>query len=87
MRQAKEQEKESRDMSWAGRRGQAERAALAEMNSSAQGRNAAEYAVQRECACRAPSESPAIAIPAVVQYPQSSGHGSLVNGGVGGQSG
>lgn len=65
MRQAKEEEKEQRDMSWAGRRGQAERAALAEMNSSAQGKNAAEYAVRCEYT-PARSGSPAIVTIVVV---------------------
>lgn len=48
MQEAKIKEQERRDASWAGRQGQAERAALAEMSSSVQGRNAAEYAARRE---------------------------------------
>lgn len=44
--EARSQEKERRDASSAGRRGQAERAALAEMNSAVQGKNAADYAAK-----------------------------------------
>ncbi|CBJ33282.1 C2H2 zinc finger protein [Ectocarpus siliculosus] len=44
--EARSQEKERRDASCAGRRGQAERAALAEMNSAVQGKNAADYAAK-----------------------------------------
>lgn len=46
MTQARDKEKERRDASWEGRRGQAERAALAEMTSAVQGRNAADYAAR-----------------------------------------
>eukprot|EP00903_Cladosiphon_okamuranus_P016056 g14823.t1 len=46
MREARETEKERRDASWEGRRGQAKRAALAEMTSAVQGRNAADYAAR-----------------------------------------
>lgn len=48
MREARDREKELRDASWAGRRGQAERAALAEMTTAVQGRNAADYAARCE---------------------------------------
>lgn len=48
MQEAREENKERRDASWAGRRGQAERAALVEMNSAIQGMNTAEYAVRCE---------------------------------------
>lgn len=44
-------EKERRDASWTGRRGQAERAALAEMTSTVQGRNAADYAARCKGDC------------------------------------
>ncbi|CAM9499132.1 unnamed protein product, partial [Ectocarpus sp. 12 AP-2014] len=44
--EARSQEEERRDASCAGRRGQAERAALAEMNSAVQGKNAADYAAK-----------------------------------------
>ncbi|CAM9504447.1 unnamed protein product, partial [Ectocarpus fasciculatus] len=44
--EARSQEKERRDASCAGRRGQAERAALAEMSSAVQGKNAADYAAK-----------------------------------------
>ncbi|CAM9462464.1 unnamed protein product, partial [Hapterophycus canaliculatus] len=46
MREAKIKEKERRDASWAGRQGQVERAALAEMSNAVQGQNAAEYAAR-----------------------------------------
>ncbi|CAM9950179.1 unnamed protein product [Scytosiphon promiscuus] len=46
LREAKLKEQERRDASWAGRQGQVERAALAEMSSTVQGKNAAEYAAR-----------------------------------------
>eukprot|EP00752_Nemacystus_decipiens_P013794 g12246.t1 len=46
MKEARDSGTERRDASWAGRRGQAERAALAEMTSAVQGRNAADYATR-----------------------------------------
>ena len=48
MSEAREAEKQRRDASWAGRRGQAERAALAAMTAAVQGRNAADYAARCE---------------------------------------
>lgn len=48
MREAREAGEECREASWAGKWGQAERAALAEMNSTVQGQGAADYAVRCE---------------------------------------
>lgn len=54
MKEARDRENERRDASWAGKRGQAERAALAQMTSSVQGRNAADYAARRKITRHAP---------------------------------
>ena len=48
MQEARKTGEERREESWSGKRGQAERAAQAEMNSTVQGQGAAEYAVRCE---------------------------------------